>query len=60
MKIDIDRFTETELLDMAWPIGRRLRLLQQVRAHAPMLQRWIGDQTAAAARVAAFPPTGTP
>lgn len=44
MKIDIDRLTEDELVDLNHRIVARLRLLHQMRAHAEMLEFKIGDQ----------------
>ena len=37
MKIEIDRLTEAELIDLNNRIVARLRLLRQMRAHAEML-----------------------
>jgi len=42
MPIDIDRFTEAELLDLNRRVVERLRFLQQMRAHATMLRFSIG------------------
>src|SRR3954466_7668180 len=44
MKIDIDRLTEAELVDLNHRIVARLRFLQQMRAHADMLEFKIGDR----------------
>jgi hypothetical protein len=44
MKIDIDRLTEAELIDLNHRIVARLRLLHQMRAHAEMLEFKIGDR----------------
>ena len=44
MRIDIDRLTETELVDLNHRVVARLRLLHQTRAHAEMLQFKIGDR----------------
>lgn len=44
MKIDIDRLTEAELIDLNNRIVERLRLLSQMRAHGQMLQFKIGDR----------------
>lgn len=52
-KIDIDRFTETELIDLNHRIVERLRFLQQVRDHRAMLEFGIGDRVA-------FDPPGQP
>lgn len=43
MTIDIDKLTEAELTDLNHRIVERLRLLQQMRAHADMLEFRIGD-----------------
>jgi len=37
MKIDIDKLTEAELVDLNNRIVERLRFLDQMRAHARML-----------------------
>ncbi|WP_347257662.1 hypothetical protein [Methylocaldum sp.] len=42
MTIDIDQFTEAELIDLNRRIVERLRFLQQMRAHATMLKFSIG------------------
>jgi hypothetical protein len=44
MKIDIDKLTEAELVDLNNRIVERLRLLNQMRAHARMLEFKIGDR----------------
>ena len=44
MTIDIDRFTEAELIDLNNRIVERLRFLNQMRAHGQMLQFKIGDR----------------
>ena len=46
MKIDIDRLTETELIDLNHRIVARLRFLNQMRAHSEMLEFRIGDRVA--------------
>lgn len=51
MKIDIDKLTEEELVDLNNRIVERLRLLHQLRAHAEMLEFRIGDRVT-------FTPTG--
>ena len=53
MKIDIDKLTEAELVDLNHRIVERLRFLNQMRAHASMLQFGIGDRVA-------FQPEGRP
>jgi hypothetical protein len=44
MKIDIDRLSEAELIDLNNRIVARLRFLQQMRAHVEMLDFKIGDR----------------
>ena len=44
MKIDIDRLSEAELVDLNHRIVERLRFLHQARAHARMLEFRIGDR----------------
>ena len=44
MKIDIDKLTEAELIDLNNRIVERLRFLNQIRAHARMLDFKIGDR----------------
>jgi hypothetical protein len=44
MKIDIDRLTEAELIELNNKVVARLRFLAQMRAHAQMLQFNIGDR----------------
>jgi hypothetical protein len=46
MKIDIDKLTESELIDLNHRIVARLRFLTQLRAHAEMLEFKIGDRVA--------------
>ena len=53
MKIDIDRLTEAELIDLNHRIVERLRFLSQMRAHAQMLEFKIGDRVS-------FHPEGRP
>ena len=53
MKIDIDRLTEAELIDLNNQIVARLRLLTQMRAHAQMLEFRVGDRVS-------FQPDGRP
>jgi hypothetical protein len=43
-KIDIDRLSEAELVDLHHRIVERLRFLEQMRAHARMLDFSIGDR----------------
>ena len=44
MKIDIDKLTEPELIDLNNRIVERLRFLNQMCAHGQMLQFKIGDR----------------
>ncbi len=44
MKIDIDKLTEAELVDLNNRIVARLRFLNHTRAHAQMLEFKIGDR----------------
>ena len=44
MKIDIDKLTEEELIDLNNRIVARLRFLNQMRAHSQMLDFRIGDR----------------
>jgi hypothetical protein len=44
MKIDIDRLTEAELIDLNHRIVARLRFLNQMQAHSDMLEFKIGDR----------------
>ena len=44
MKIDLDRLTETELVDLNRRIVERLRLLRQIDAHRRMLEFRVGDR----------------
>ena len=44
MKIDIDKLTEQELIDLNHRIVERLRFLNQMRAHSSMLEFRIGDR----------------
>lgn len=53
MKIDIDKLTEAELVDLNNRIVARLRFLHQMRAHARMLDFSIGEKVS-------FQPDGHP
>jgi len=53
MKIDIDKLTELELVDLNHRIVERLRFLNQMRAHESMLEFRIGDRVS-------FEPEGRP
>lgn len=53
MKIDIDKLSEEELIDLNNRIVERLRFLHQMRAHSQMLKFKIGDRVA-------FQPEGRP
>ena len=44
MKIDIDRLSEAELVDLNHRIVERLRLLQQMRSHVQMMEFKIGER----------------
>ena len=44
MKIDIDKLSEEELIDLNNRIVARLRFLGQMRAHSQMLDFTIGDR----------------
>ena len=44
MKINIDKLTEAELIELNQKIVERLRFLNQARAHVAMLEFKIGDQ----------------
>ena len=46
MRIDIDKLTEAELIDLNHRIVERLRFLNQARAHVQMLEFKIGDRVA--------------
>lgn len=46
MKIDIDKLTESELVDLNHRVVERLRFLNQMRAHLEMLEFKIGDRVA--------------
>lgn len=53
MKIDIDKLTEAELIDLNNRIVARLKFLQQMRTHAHMLDFSIGESVS-------FQPDGHP
>ena len=53
MKIDIDKLSEAELIDLNNRIVERLRFLSQKRAHEQMLKFKIGDRVT-------FQPEGLP
>lgn len=53
MKIDIDKLSEAELIDLNHRIVERLRFLSQMRAHSQMLDFTIGERVT-------FHPTGHP
>ena len=44
MKIDIDRLSEAELVDLNHRIIERLRLLQQMRSHVQMMEFKVGER----------------
>jgi hypothetical protein len=53
VKIDIDKLTEEELIDLNNRVVVRLRFLHQMRAHSQMLDFRIGDRVT-------FQPEGRP
>ena len=53
MRIDIDKLSESELIDLNNRIVERLRFLKQKRAHVQMLKFKIGDRVT-------FHPEGLP
>lgn len=53
VKINIDKLSEEELIDLNNKIVERLRLLTQMRAHSQMLEFKIGDRVM-------FQPEGRP
>ncbi len=53
MAIDIDKLTEPELIDLNNRIVARLKFLQQMRAHASMLDFSLGERVS-------FQPDGHP
>ena len=53
MRIDIDRLTEAELIDLNNRMVERLRFLHQMKAHSQMLEFRIGDRVT-------FQPEGRP
>lgn len=44
MKIDINKLSEAELIDLSRRLVERLRFLNQMRAHTQMLEFRIGDR----------------
>jgi len=52
-KVDIDKLTEAELVELNNRIVERLRFLNHMRAHAEMLEFSIGDRVC-------FQPAGRP
>jgi len=44
MRVDIDKLTEAELIDLNNRVVARLEFLAQMRAHAQMLEFKIGDR----------------
>jgi hypothetical protein len=44
MKIDIDKLSEAELVDLNHRVVERLRFLSQMRAHSQMLDFQIGER----------------
>ncbi len=50
MRIDIDGLTEAELIDLNHRVVERLKFLNQMRAHAQMLEFRIEDRVISARR----------
>ena len=44
MKIDIDKLTEKELIELNHKIVERLKFLESMRAHAEMMEFTIGEK----------------
>jgi hypothetical protein len=44
MKIDLDRLTESELIDLNHRIVARLRMFAELRAHTSMLEFKVGER----------------
>jgi hypothetical protein len=44
MKIDLDRLTESELIDLNHRIVARLQMIAQLRAHTSMLEFKVGER----------------
>jgi len=44
MKIDIDKLTEKELIDLNHRIVERLKFLESMRAHAEMMEFSVGEK----------------
>ena len=53
MKIDIEKLSEAELIDLNNRIVQRLKFLEQMRTHAKMMEFSIGDRVT-------FTPTNRP
>lgn len=53
MKVDIDKLSETELIDLNNRIVERLRFLDRQRAHTQMMEFSVGDKVT-------FEPGGRP
>ena len=53
MAIDIDKLNESELIDLNNKIVARLKFIQQMRAHASMLEFSLGEKVS-------FQPSGHP
>ena len=53
VKIDIDKLTEAELIELNHRIVERLRFLEQMRAHGTMLEFSLGERVT-------FTPEGRP
>ena len=44
MKIDIDKLTEKELIDLNHRVVERLKFLESMRAHAEMMEFSVGEK----------------
>jgi hypothetical protein len=44
MKVDIDKITEKELIDLNHRIVERLKFLESMRAHAEMMEFSVGEK----------------
>ena len=44
MKIDIDRLTQKELIELNYRIVERLKFLESMRAHADMMEFSVGEK----------------
>jgi len=44
MKVDINKFSEPELIDLNRRIVERLKMMQQLKAHAAMMEFRVGEK----------------